>query len=352
MDRRQALKALGLAGFGFVAAPASARDDSIRFFGAMQPNAEVMRRMTARPQRRFYDRFGVFRGVSQEVGSVLLWKHLEKEIGKIIPHWQGPDPETGAEGEGDCVAQAGSMGCDILSAVNIHMLGKAERFIAKASVEMNYAGSRVEIGGGELRGGGGSRGEWMARFLKEYGVLHRIKYQKDKNSIDLEGYDPGRSRQYRDSGVPDWLEPIAREHPVQEHTQVGSAREALDAVAAGQPVLLCSSYAVENTRDENGFSRLVYGTTRRRGFRIWNFREQWWHAWILIGKVQYGDREGGTVLNSHGVWNSGPQPDGLPDGAFNLSFTDLDVMIKDWGDCHALSSYKGHEALRVKHKLY
>jgi hypothetical protein len=299
------------------------------------------------------------RGVSELGKNVFLWKYLEREIGEIEPHYQGP-AEDGTEGEGDCVGQASAMGCDVLAATDIHALRQRERFVAKASVEMNYAGSRVEIGNlgkddlnpARLRNRAGSHCEWAARWLKEYGVLHRLNYSDGENSLDLTGYHPGRSRTYRDSGVPDWLEPIAREHPVQEYTNVKTGREALDAICSGQPVLLGSSYAFKDKRDSDGFCAPYLGASYRRGRRWVDVRIQWWHAMILTGALLEGTRIGGLIQNSHGDWNSGPRPYDIPRGSFFVELQHLDAMVKDWGDCWALSSYKGHEAKRMRHRLY
>ena len=242
MDRRTFMAGLGSS--GVLASKAFGHPAGyIAEFGATRP---------ARPRRdykHFHNTFAPFRGISRALDkNVFLFHNLQKEIG-------------------DCVGQATAMGCDIMAATNIHMLRQCERFVAKASVEMLYAGSRIEIGTENnpenpdkenfIRGRGGSFGQWAARFVNEYGVLHRMEYQRDGNCIDLHGYSPERSRKFRDSGVPDWLELFAKEHPVREITNIYTGQEALDAVCAGQPVLMCSSYAFENTRDEYGFSKPI-----------------------------------------------------------------------------------------------
>ena len=353
MHRREALKSIvGTLATASVSFGQTESAENVKYFGAIKPSTHTMRQVFARPKGSFYDRFGVFRGISQQVDEVFLYKHLEKEIGRLIPHYQGPDPETGDPGEGDCVAQAAGIGSDILAGVNIHMLGKREKFIAKASVEMLYTGSRVEIGGNQLLTGG-SNGIWMVQFLQKYGVLHRLEYRLGDNYIDLRGYHPGRSRQYRNKGVPDWLEDTAREHPVLEYTQVKSGTEALDAVCAGQVVLMCSTYAFYDKRDDDGFTMPKLDRDFLRGRRRFvSRREQWWHCMLLAAKVLKRGREGGTILNSHGKWNSGPQPDDMPDGSFNVETQYLDLMVKDWYDCYALSLYKGHEAAKIRHRLY
>jgi hypothetical protein len=311
-------------------------------YGATRPNI-------VRPDRKhFHNTFSPFKDISTNLRlNVFLFKNLQAEIGEIVPHYQGPAAD-GSPGEGDCVGQAAAMGCDVLAATNIHMLKQAEQFVAKSSVEMLYAGSRIEIGQADdpdgtnrLQGRGGSHGEWVARFLKEYGVLHRLKYSDAANSIDLTGYHPDRSRKYRDTGVPDWLEHFAKQHPVKEYTNVHTGQEALDAVCAGQPVIMCSSYAFSDKRDQDGFAEMYRG----------RWRPQWWHAMILTGAILEG-RKGGIIQNSHGKWNDGPRPYDMPEGSFAVTIDDLHAMVTDWYDCYAISSYTGHHARQMHHRLY
>ena len=351
MDRRKALKSIvGALGVGVFSVPSLAKEEDVEDYGAIKPSRRQRIAANKRPRPGFYDRFAPFKGISTLSKNVFLWKNLEREIGEIEPHYQGSAPD-GTPGEGDCVGHAAAMGCDVLSASDIHFLNEREKFLAKSNVEMIYAGSRVEIGGDQISGGG-SRGIWAAKYLKQYGVLHRIQYKDEQNSIDLSGYHPGRSRQYRRSGVPDWLEPIARQHPVQEYTNVRTGKEALDAICAGQPVIMCSSYAFHDLRDDEGFCQPYLGGTYKRGWRQFSFRKQWWHAMVMTGALLEGGRVGGLIQNSHGAWNSGPRPYGIPVGSFFVDLKYIDLMVKDWGDCWALSSYKGHEAGYHKHRLY
>jgi hypothetical protein len=361
MNRREALKKLiGTLSVGaFAGLPAAAASRSRTWaYGAIAPTTAQRRQLIAYPS--FHQKFAPLKGISKDSQNVFLWKNLEKELGVIVPHNQTRGAD-GAEAEGDCLGHSSAMGCDVLAATEIHMLGQRERWNAKASVEAIYWGSRCEIGKAQMppsewaqfRRGGGSVGYWAAEWLKQYGVLHRQVYAVGEDSYDLTGYDPGRSRELRNTGVPDWLEPIAKEHPVLEISQPKSGQEALDAICAGQPVVFCSSYAFHNTRDAEGFCLPFINTRfkRQRGRLIpWN---QWFHAMIATGALLEGGRVGILIQNSHGVWNSGPQPHGIPDGSFFVDLQYADVMVKDWNDCWALSGYMGHEATQVrKHLLY
>ena len=372
MDRRDWVKWIG----GTVALTAIpsfggewVQNPHIAELGACKPSR------VQRDRKHFHNTYAVFRGVSGVIKkNVFLYRNLQKQIGEIEPHDQRMILGLGVHnivqpGSVDCIGHAAGMGCDILAATNIHMLGKSEEWKAKASVEMLYAGSRIEIGQlgrseenpdrhNKFKGRPGSHGRWVARFLKEYGVLHRIPYTDGTNSIDLTGYKSKRTKRYRDLGVPDWLESIAREHPIKEFTKVHTGREALDAVCAGQPVLLCSSYEFHNTRDANGFCspKLNMGWVKcceKHGIR-WQRINQWHHCMILTGAILEGNRIGGVIQNSHGAWNSGPQPYDIPDGAFAVDLEHLDAIVKDWLECYAIASYHGHEskAIRRAIKLY
>lgn len=351
MDRRTALQSLlSVGAYAVTPTLCYGNDKEVEDYGA-RPTAEPQ---TSKAMRvpRFYDRFKPFKGISTLGRNVFLYQNLQKELGDFDAYYQGTAPD-GSPGEGDCVGQSSAMGVSILAATDVHELKQRERWVAECSVEMNYAGGRVEIGGGQINGRGGSHGEWQARFLNEYGALHRKEYRDGDNYIDLRGYHPGRSRKYRDAGVPDWLEKYAKDHPVKEITQVRSGREALDAVAARQVVLMCSSYAFHDKRDSEGFAQPYLDGQTRRGWRTFSSRRQWWHAMILTGAILEGPRVGGTIQNSHGNdWISGPRPNDMPKGSFNVELEYLDLMVKDWFDCWALGSYKGHESLQRRHQLF
>ena len=274
--------------------------------------------------------------------NVLLYKALQREIGEIEPHVQPV--------EGDCVAHSSAMACDILAAVNIHGFKKREDFIAKASVESIYWGSRVEIGGNQIPSMfAGSQVEWAAKFVNQYGVLHRSTYTKGDNFIDLQGYDGHRSRSRRSLGVPDWLESIARLHPVKEISRCNSGTEILEAICAGQIVVIGSSFAFPDVRDEYGFTTPFLGCDRCRRSGNLNCRQRriWMHAMVITGAILEGPKTGGVCQNSHGAWNTGPRPWNMPEGSFGIETKYLDMMAKDFGEAWAFSSYHGHQACMI-----
>jgi hypothetical protein len=292
-------------------------------FGAIQPD---------RPTKRI--QFGqAFRKLagSGEGKKAHLWKLLEQVTGEpLVPHRQ--------PGEGDCVGQTFALCADLLAAADIHMRHEPEKWIAKASVEAIYGGSRVQIGG--LRSwSDGSQGEWAVKFLNEYGVLHRIEYEDD----DLRGYDHRRSNQYGRNGVSEDLLRIAQEHPCATYTHIKTWAQARDALYMGQPIGLCSTYAFSNKRNSNGFAKQYTGRRRKT----------WFHAMCLAGYDETTSKPGGLIQNSWGPdWISGPKRFDQPEGSFWATPQEIERMLQDWDDCFAISSYLGHPERTINHKLY
>lgn len=231
MKRRTVLKAIPAF---LMASQVSAQD---HYFGAMPPK---------KPSRRVPFNAGKYAGIGQGKRAH-LWKLLEIISGQ-------PLEVHGQTHEGDCVGHAYALGADVLAAADIYMRFEPEKWVAKASVEMIYAGSRVQIGKNAIVGDG-SHGEWAARFLNEYGVIHRLKY----GEYDLRGYDPVRSDKYSRTGVPEPLLEIAKQHPCVTYTKIMTWEQARDALYLGQPVILCSSYAFGRERDSYGFARQLVG---------------------------------------------------------------------------------------------
>jgi|GEM_PF-2649434 len=332
MKRRDALKSLAALPFAHLVYASPPKRPRVTHFGAI-PHLSS--------RRHFHRAYGDFKGISRGKRT-LLWKYYELATGEELhPHSQSRHPD-GSPGEGDCVGHATALGADLLTATDIYMKYDKERWVAKASVEMIYAGSRVEIGKGQLEGGAGSIGEWAAQYVQQYGVLHRTMYQEGDNFINLTGYHPARSRRYRDAGVPDWLEPIAKKHPIKDFAKVRDYRDVCDAIYLGQPVVICSNYAIDDVRDSEGFAKPITG----------RWREKWYHAWLAVG-FNDGRRPGACIISSWLDWNSGPLVMGQPVGSFWADASTVDLMLGPWDDSHALSNYVGHPRQKFdNHQLY
>jgi hypothetical protein len=252
----------------------------------------------------------------------LLYKYFEEVTGSpIIPHYQEI---------GDCIGHAFGLGVDVLTAVRIAMFDRPEKWVAKCSTEIIYAGSRIEVGGGRVRGDG-SMGVWASKFIREWGILLRQTYLNGK--YNYTNYSGSVARTLGKRGVPDDLEPLCREHPVKTCSIVRSWEECRDAVANGYPVAMCSNVGFYTTRDKDGFLR--------------RSRRPWYHAMAILGIDDAYKRPGALVQNSWGKnWVSGPTRHGQPVGSFWADASAIDYALKQ-GDSIALSGYTGYPRVEI-----
>jgi len=335
MDRRDFLKASGLI-VGALGAPNLLAAGNRPIYSGWIPNRDAIERWVDKTNRPFFNQQGRHLRGTGAGRRVFLWKFLEKAIGKKLqPH---------AQGIGDCIGQGFGRGVDVLTGVQIHYHGKQERWVAEASTEMIYILSRMEIGEGQIKGDG-SHGVWAAEALREYGVLLRQPYLEGK--YDFTEYSAARARRWAHKcrtctswggGVPDELEPIAKEHPVRTTTLVTRWEQARDAIANGYPVVVCSSRGFTDIRDDMGFLA-PKGT--------------WYHCMLLAGIDTLSKRQGGLLINSWGPnWVDGPIRWNQPAGSFWADPEVIDEMLKE-GDSFALSNYKGYPAqIDLDYRLY
>ena len=218
---------------------------------------------------------------------------------------------------GSCVAFGAALAVDILTAIQVVDNG-AERPPGRTDPTTIYWGSRVEIGGGRIMGQG-SVGAWAAKWLKDYGVIPQGSYP----GIDLTTYDAAVccGRQSR-QGVPDSLEPIARQHPVKSYAQVRSFEEMARAIENGYPVTVASNQGFTKHRDEQGFA---------------SPSGSWAHQMCIVG-VRH-DRPGALLANSWGPYYSGGPADLSPAVKWVDSRT-IERMLSQ-GDSFALSDLAG-----------
>ena len=213
--------------------------------------------------------------------DVYLWERCREVTGDVLP----PRDQKSV---GSCVAVATATAIEHLLCEQI-AAGSEEEFRELAS-EVIYGGSRVEVGGGRVRGDG-SVGAWAAKFVKDYGVVPRAVYGK----YNLRAYDERLCREFGRLGVPENIKAVAKEHPVRGVTQVKTWEECRAALRNGYPVLVCSSQGFEFERDAEGFCT-PHGT--------------WYHAMAVVG-VRGGKRPGGFLLNSWGPdVHTGPRAGG------------------------------------------
>jgi hypothetical protein len=269
---------------------------------------------------------------------IMLHKFLEKVTGTpVTPRNQLI---------GDCVGQAYASGVDVLTATQIEMGGKGEKWVARASAEAIYGGSRIECGPGKdefydpmrREYSDGSCGEFAALFIRQYGVL----LEKEYPGFDLTGYSKERSTEWGIEGVPDSLEPLAREHPVKTVALIQTWDELIDALANGYPVPLASSLGFGDPPwGEQYWQRDAQGFMRRTR------RDPWYHCMLIIGYDDASDRKGACVLNSWGGLFRGPtQHDQPPTCSFWIDKRDIEEGLK-MEDSYALSCYVGYPRMII-----
>jgi len=249
---------------------------------------------------------------------VLLHKYLEAVV-------NGPFP-IHRQTIGDCVSHGWGLAVDILKAVEIELRNEREIWNGETATEPIYAFSRVEVGGGRLGNSDGSIGAWAARAVSEYGTLVRAKYPID----DLRRYSGSKARAWgrRGAGVPDSLEPVAREHPVRTVSLVTSYEDARDAIANGYPVPVCSMQGFTDRRDNEGFARPS---------------GSWAHCMCFVSVDDKSRRPGLLCVNSWGPDSvSGPTRHGQPDGSFWVDADVADRMLRRDPDSYSLSGFEGY----------
>jgi hypothetical protein len=247
--------------------------------------------------------------------DVLLWRAVRKATGKPAPWY--PNVDQGSVG--DCVG-AGNKHCvDVLEAVQIANGTRSDW--KPVSLEVIYAGSRVEIGGGRIRGDG-SVGAWAAKWLSTYGAVPMEKI----GDYDLSSYSEARARAWGRSGVPKDLETAAKLHPVKGAALVKSWQDVDKAIRQGYPVAVCSDQGFTMQRDRDGFCRAS---------------GSWAHCMAIIG-VRGGARPGAFILNSWGdKAHAGPvYPSDAPVAGFWADSDTIDRMVRQ-GDSFALSDMTG-----------
>lgn len=335
MNRRDALKALlaslgGTAGFGlgtgllipaFVnGAPLALTDDTQPVYGGW------VDRFWARVAFIRDNQYPFLSQQNREIRGtgkgrcVLLWKPFEFVTGgELVPHYQEI---------GDCVGHAYGLGVDVLTATQIVLKNRNERWVTKSSTEIIYAGSRVQVGEGKVGFEDGSIGVWAAEFCRRWGVLLRQAYLDGAYDFTRYCGQTARSMGRPRAGVPVELEPLCKEHPVKTSALVRTWAECRDAVANGYPVTMCSNIGFNTVRDSEGFLH--------RG------RRPWYHAMTIIGVDDAYRRPGALVQNSWGPnWVTGPTRHGQPKGSFWCDASVIDAAMQQ-GDSVALSGYVGY----------
>lgn len=258
--------------------------------------------------------------------DVYLWRAVRKAA--KLP--ETAYPNVNQLSVGCCVGCGWKHSCDVVQATAISN-GAAFEW-KPVSVEVIYAGSRVEVGGGRISGDG-SVGAWAAKWCKDYGIVSMEKH----GATDLTTFSPSRARQWgaRGRGVPDALEPLAKTHPVKSTALVRTAAEGKKALQQGYPIAVCSDQGFTMERD-------AQGRARPQG--------QWNHCMAIIGyrAAKDGRSEAFFILNSWGDQaHTGPVwPADAPVAGFWADANVVNRMLSQ-GDSFALSDVVGFPGRKV-----
>jgi hypothetical protein len=261
--------------------------------------------------------------VDEEVlpDKVYLWEAARYGLKRDIP-------VRDQKSVGSCVAFGAVAAVEYLQAVQIAKQIKDGRVPAEfrdLSTEYVYGISRVQIGGGRLRGTDGSVGIWAARGLVEYGVVARDIY----GSIDLRTYNESTCRRYGDYGPPQELLPIGKQHLVGAISPVKTTDELRHALASGYPVTTASGV---------GFGSR--GPWKRDADGILYESGSWQHQQAFIGYTKHPTKGWlFAVMNSWGNWIGGPKGMGdLPEGSYYVLESTAKRMLRA-DDSWAISSF-------------
>lgn len=235
--------------------------------------------------------------VVDESREVMLYPALLQ----CSPQWR-----RGSQGNvGSCVGWGASLGVDFVAACDVVYRREAEVWRGRTIEASLYGFSRVEARGLRVNtGGDGSTGFGAAKAIREFGSLH---YGVDYGGTVIpESGKAQRDREWGRTGVPDELEPFAKERRCSEVTLATTFEQAAAAIQNGYPVVVCSGVGFTMVRDDEGFCR-ASGT--------------WMHCMVFAG-VRWGKRPGLLCFNSWGDSNTKGRhyPETMPVTAQSCSF--------------------------------
>lgn len=272
-----------------------------------------------------YDNFSAVAGdlMEYEKKPAFLYRMMETAYQAARP---GFKRRPQFQKSGTCVGQMAKNGADFLMARAALLRGI--KIPGRSAVCGTYAGSRVEVGGGRIRGDG-SNGSWAVKFMLDWGVLlqeHVPMLPQDSIDEDerlaVKWGAPGQ-------GVPSEYEEKAKAFPMKSSSRCRNFDEAAAAIRNGYPVFCCSTLLPARQRDSHGFSRYSRGGG---------------HATLWIGyRPEDKGPEGILDLNSWGdFYTGGSYPDDMPKDATWRNRESVDAACAS-GDCHIISDLEGFD---------
>lgn len=272
--------------------------------------------------------------------EVFLWDYVRAVIKTDVP--------KGPQGIGDCVSWAWSNLVNYVACIQIFQQLKSNKLIKIAggiptiktvneitedeayllksvleeyqecATEALYALCRCEVGGQWNSYQDGAVGAWAAKAVSTLGTLSRKV---------VGPYDKQRAKQWGAKGLPDDLEPTAKQHLIKTVSKVTSFEEAVVAIQNGYPVAVCSNRGFTMKRDGQGFCS-PDGT--------------WYHAMLFM--ANRWDRPGLCCSQSWGQNTpSGPVIKGQPDNTFWVDAKVVDYMLRQ-NDSFSGSQFDGYES--------
>jgi hypothetical protein len=259
----------------------------------------------------------------------------EINLAKYFKSLVGEDAPKGPQGIGDCVSWAWGNFLNYLQITQLYEKLKEidfslfQKFIhdeenvyendelarlkyeyQECATEATYALSRIEVGNQHNSYSDGSVGAWAAKAAEKFGFLSRPQLE----IAGLPGkYDPKRAKEWGAKGLPDHLEPTAKNTVCKVVSKITTFLEAAAAIQNFQTVPVCSNRGFSMTRDNQGFCKP---------------QGVWYHAMLFIG-VRW-DRPGLLCSQSWGknTPNGPVQNVDQPDNTFWVDANVCDYMLK------------------------
>lgn len=256
---------------------------------------------------------------------VELWKSVVKLNGSF---------NTRTQGDSDCVANGTATAIDNTKAVEIDIKEELEEWTGETVSEDIYAGARNQVGGGRLRGKPGAYGGQAALYVKDYGTLVRGVYGK----YDLSKYNVNTVRAWADRGVPAELLIVAREHKIKTISRISNYYEAVDSLANGYSLSVCSNQGFTTVRDKDGFC---------------NPEGIWPHCLNACGYDDNEKRPGILICNSWGLYVQNKPRYQEPACMFYIDAEVFNKMCNQQGsECWSFSDYDGFPKKKLPLRLF